>query len=338
MPLRDHKLLVSLCVLASISGASIAAKENDKYMFKIAPAIIDKDPPQILVTFPSGIQDEFVLKHHIVGPSMKKRCNYLGHIKNRLSSSVAVTGCMKKPGDRIDITMISELSGLKMYSVDFFGNAEAIEIPKDGLHGIETREDESDDEISTNKEEEELAATEKIDYIPPVTKARIKIGYDKGMLELLEKYNTDFEDWLNDLLTHTQAHFREGRLGTIIELEVAYPHIYKPDVRWNACEHIGNATREFDKYDLDDEMVAFRAWFVGIFKCGYLGLGYIGRVCDYYAVTMNLGYPTNPTRGSSILAHEMAHNFGMKHCGATGKMRIGTGNPVSYLIFSDNIH
>ena len=42
------------------------------------------------------------------------------------------------------------------------------------------------------------------------------------MLELLEKYNTDFEDWLNDLLTHTQAHFREGRLGTIIELEVGY--------------------------------------------------------------------------------------------------------------------
>ena len=47
-------------------------------------------------------------------------------------------------------------------------------------------------------------------------------------------------------------------------------------------------------------MVAFRAWFVGIFKCGYLGLGYIGRVCGYYAVTMNLGYPTNPTRGSSV--------------------------------------
>ena len=105
-------------------------------MFKIAPAIIDKDPPRILVTFPSGMQDEFVLKHHIVGPSMKKRCNYLGHIKNSLSSSIAVTGCMKKPGDRIDITMISEQSGLKMYSVDFFGNAEAIEIPKDAIKVI----------------------------------------------------------------------------------------------------------------------------------------------------------------------------------------------------------
>ena len=50
----------------------------------------------------------------------------------------------------------------------------------------------------------------------------IKIGYDKGMLEVLEKYNTTVEDWFDGVLTHTQAHFREGRLGTIIELEVKY--------------------------------------------------------------------------------------------------------------------
>ena len=105
-------------------------------MFRVVPASIDMEPPQIFVTFPNGNQDEFVLKHHIVGPSMKKRCNYLGHIQNSLSSSVAVTGCMKKPGDRIDITMISEQSGLKMYSVDFFGNAEAIEIPIPDLQVI----------------------------------------------------------------------------------------------------------------------------------------------------------------------------------------------------------
>ena len=43
---------------------------------------------------------------------------------------------MRKPGDKIDITMISPHSGLKMYSVDFFGNAEAIEIPKDAVQVI----------------------------------------------------------------------------------------------------------------------------------------------------------------------------------------------------------
>ena len=50
----------------------------------------------------------------------------------------------------------------------------------------------------------------------------VKLGYDKGLIEVLEKYETKFEDWFNGVLTHTQAHFREGRLGTIIELEVEY--------------------------------------------------------------------------------------------------------------------
>ena len=86
----------------------------------------------------------------------------------------------------------------------------------------ETRKDEKDDEIIDNKEKEELAATEKIDYIPPVVRAVVKFGYDKGMLEVLEKHNTELDDWFSGVLTHTQAHFREGRFGTIIELEVKY--------------------------------------------------------------------------------------------------------------------
>ena len=50
----------------------------------------------------------------------------------------------------------------------------------------------------------------------------VKFGYDKGMLEVLEKHDTTLEDWFDGVLTHTQAHFREGRFGTIIELEVEY--------------------------------------------------------------------------------------------------------------------
>ena len=86
----------------------------------------------------------------------------------------------------------------------------------------ETRKDKEDDEIVFNEEEEELAATEKIGFIPPVVRAVVKFGYDKGLIEVLEKYETEFEDWFSGVLTHTQAHFREGRLGTIIELEVQY--------------------------------------------------------------------------------------------------------------------
>ena len=66
-------------------------------------------------------------------PSEEKSCNYLGHLKNSLSSSVAVTGCMKKPGDEIEITMITDHSGIKLYTVDFYGNKKAIEIPPNAI-------------------------------------------------------------------------------------------------------------------------------------------------------------------------------------------------------------
>ena len=88
------------------------------------------DPPQILVTFPNGHQDEFVLKHYFMGNSTIKRCSYIGHLLNSPSSSAAVTGCMKKPGDKIEITMITEHSGTELFIVDFYGNAEPIEIPQ----------------------------------------------------------------------------------------------------------------------------------------------------------------------------------------------------------------
>ena len=57
-------------------------------------------------------------------------CNYLGHLhREPTSSSVAVTGCMNEPGDSIDITLISKNNAQKMFSVDFYGNAEAIKNP-----------------------------------------------------------------------------------------------------------------------------------------------------------------------------------------------------------------
>ena len=105
-------------------------------MFRVVPASIDMEPPQIFVTFPNGNQDKFVLKHHILGDSMKKRCNYLGYIQNSVPSSVAVTGCMKNPGDKIQITMISQHSATRLFSIDYDGNVEEREIPKDVIQTI----------------------------------------------------------------------------------------------------------------------------------------------------------------------------------------------------------
>ena len=47
-------------------------------------------------------------------------------------------------------------------------------------------------------------------------------------------------------------------------------------------------------------MVAMRAWFVGIQKCGIYGLGTIGEECNWNAVTLNCGHPGNPTLDSAV--------------------------------------
>ena len=43
-----------------------------------------------------------------------------------------------------------------------------------------------------------------------------------------------------------------------------------------------------------------RAWFVGIQKCGYYGLGSVGQVCNDGAVTINVGHPGNPALDSGV--------------------------------------
>ena len=56
-------------------------------------------------------------------------CNYLGRLRNDPSSSVAVTGCLNLPEDRMEVTLISKNNINKMFSVDLFGNAEMIKNP-----------------------------------------------------------------------------------------------------------------------------------------------------------------------------------------------------------------
>ena len=69
------------------------------------------------------------LKHFKLNKEAVGGCNYLGHLRNSSSSSVAVTGCLNKPEDKIEVTLISEHNINKMFSVDFFGNAEVIKSP-----------------------------------------------------------------------------------------------------------------------------------------------------------------------------------------------------------------
>ena len=82
-----------------------------------------------MVEFANGVTDDIVLKHYKMNKNSPLACNYIGHLKN-YDSSVAVTGCMEKPGDRMEITLLSEHNpNSMMYTVDFFGNTQVVENP-----------------------------------------------------------------------------------------------------------------------------------------------------------------------------------------------------------------
>ena len=85
-------------------------------------------PPTIDVTL-NGVKDGLELTHYRMNDESAVGCNYLGYLRNSPSSSVAVTGCLNKPGDRMEVTMISMNSVHKMFSVDFNGNVDIIKSP-----------------------------------------------------------------------------------------------------------------------------------------------------------------------------------------------------------------
>ena len=58
-----------------------------------------------------------------------KACRYFGKLRNESQSSAAVTGCLNKPGDKMEITLISSYSKNTLFSVDFDGNTEIIKNP-----------------------------------------------------------------------------------------------------------------------------------------------------------------------------------------------------------------
>ena len=93
-----------------------------------APRSIDS-PPSINVVFPNGLQDNIDLMHYGRTKTTTGGCNYLGRLRTDNLSSVAVTGCLKKQGDEIEVTLLSELSKNTMFSVDFFGNTSIIKNP-----------------------------------------------------------------------------------------------------------------------------------------------------------------------------------------------------------------
>ena len=60
--------------------------------------------PKIKVIFASGLIDEMILEPAFPGPNCSP-CIFLGKLKDTAPTNVAVTGCLEKPGDKMEISM-----------------------------------------------------------------------------------------------------------------------------------------------------------------------------------------------------------------------------------------
>jgi hypothetical protein len=79
--------------------------------------------PEMSVTFENGVSYDLVLE-----PGFGS-CNFIGTLKDH-PSTTAVTGCLNKPGDKMHITLISELNTKSaIYEMDFDGRLKALENP-----------------------------------------------------------------------------------------------------------------------------------------------------------------------------------------------------------------
>ena len=88
--------------------------------------------PEVKVGFENGLTHEMVLEPYSNSP-----CNFIGRLKNVPSSSVAVTGCLEKPGDKMHITMISDIkTKSSIFELDFYGQVTALQNPQKFQKGM----------------------------------------------------------------------------------------------------------------------------------------------------------------------------------------------------------
>ena len=115
-----QKLFIALLLFAVVSAEDLK--------FNVVSSRSIEEPPTIQVKFENGEQDFLELKHYRSHDAAEIGCNYLGSLQSDPTSSVAVTGCLNNPVDKMEVTMIAD-NIHKMLSVDFHGRATAIENP-----------------------------------------------------------------------------------------------------------------------------------------------------------------------------------------------------------------
>ena len=219
--------------------------------FSLKSSIDDTDNlsgnvPDIRVRFANGVEDVLELKHIAIMPNSKnidgsRLCNYLGSLKKEGQKSVvAVTGCLDRntPHNKMSITMFSENSPDHSYfSLDIDGNVHSIR-PKSGATKFVTRGTKGDlkksiplnfDKGETKKDYvideqlERLAARmgDVSGSVPDTLSINFRFGVDTSAKSAIEdELSMTVDNYLSDLLTHTQAHYMLPSLNHVVKFEV----------------------------------------------------------------------------------------------------------------------
>ena len=199
--MKASLFLVSITTTTAVFAVShLKIKQPEIPKFEITSSRSLYDPPSISVSFPNGVKDDLVLEHYKLRKDAKGGCNFLGYLKRTIYSSAAVTGCLDKPGDQMEITLISDYNSDKLFVVDYFRNTKVIQTPfqngKTSRAVIVNRgnEDARDGDKWTQKgdeeideEEENAAESTEVASIPSKLKAVIKFGYYEGLKKQIRR-------------------------------------------------------------------------------------------------------------------------------------------------------
>ena len=211
-----------------------------------------EDIPQIEVSFTNGLKQMMVLRHYNAIPNSdlmdhSRLCNYLGHLEgDKTHSTLAVTGCLNGDEDdeKMHITLFSKHSPHhRSFSLDKNGVVKHIETRSDeelienlderttslmNLTGLSNFDGSSDwtahgGDTFINQQWEAAAAEvteEQMRTVPSVLKIKYRLGYDQATRDYLEARGQNVDNWLAEVMTHSQAWYMHSSLQHKLVLEV----------------------------------------------------------------------------------------------------------------------
>jgi len=287
--------------------------------------------PEMSVTLENGETHEMVLEPYSESP-----CNFIGSLKN-VDSSLAVTGCMDKAGDKMHITLLSDVNTrATTYELGFDGQVTAQENPfktqtelsgkfplknREGGSKCEVDEEFEEDTDGMGDEEEDLlmeleaevtAKTGAAMTWPSERYAYIKFGYDNTLKNQLSSIGTTFNTWIDSVMTHVQAHYRHSSLPTKIQFKYDKSESIHKNANYPSTDYL-DTWSQIGKDDGDKKVDLYVTFGKDSSYYGTVGLAWVGGACNDYIKTSFNEYRNTPSETAMVAAHEMGHNFGMSH-------------------------